>query len=56
MPGAHSFSSSARGASTFSRLQEVAVQRGRRIRQPVFVSAYVISKTALVNDVDATEN
>src|SRR5215813_7662854 len=37
-------------------VQEIAVQRARRMCVHVFVSAYVIPGTALVNDVDATEN
>jgi len=56
MPGNPSFSSSETDASTFSHLQELAVQPAGKIREPVVFSAYVIAGTALVNDVGATEN
>jgi hypothetical protein len=54
--GTPSFSSSTIDASAFLRLQEIAVQRGRKTRRRVYASAYSISGTALVNDTDSAEN
>jgi hypothetical protein len=51
-----SFSSSTTDASSLLLLEEIAVQRARKMRDRVFISAYVISEAALVKAVDATEN
>jgi hypothetical protein len=50
-----SFSSSAPDTSCLLRLQQIAVQRARKMRDRVSISTYEISQAALVKAVNTTE-